>query len=420
MKTIFKSLFAGALMIGMLGCSDYVTEIDPPIDVLTDDLLSSEENIPFVVTGVQARMAQSHDAVTVLAGGLSDELIFDDAVPNATFPTFREIDQGDIIFDNNSVDGVYNTLHEARYFADNLLERVDGIGSFEDASVEANARYWGNFVAGISRYWLGSYFGEVQTQGGSPINESATIPQAELYNQAITYFTTALQFADAYQAKVTNSMIGKVQLMNGNYGAAVGPLQAGLKQGDLPFESLHNNESANNWRAQAGAQRAQFVVDQRFADYIAADPNEANRILLTVQHTDPSGYVYYRQDEYPDNSSPIRIISWQEVNLMLAECTLRGQSAGDALALVNAVRAASGIDALNSVNIATLFVERDKELFTEGNRVLDQRREPTVGWHIQQGTSYSVPSTTVDVTWTPWQFLPITSQERNQNENVGE
>lgn len=419
MKTFSLKLIALLVLGSVISCSDYVTDIDQPIDVITDGSLDNPNNIPFITTGVQARFAQTHDIITCLAGGLSDELIFDDAVPNATFPTYREIDINDIIFDNNSVDGLYSNLNEARFYADNLLERLDGLGTLEDATAETNARFWGNFVAGVSRFWLGAYFGETETEGGAPIDRSATIPQAQLYADAISRLQTALGFADAYQTKVVNSMIGKIHLLNGDYAAATTALLAGLEEGDAPFNSLHNNESANFWRANAGNQRAQFVVDERFAQYIADDSNEANRIKIEPQHTTGTGYIYYRQAEYPENGSPIRFISWEETYLMLAECALNGQAnAGDALGLVNSVRAASSIDPLPSIDLPTLFVERDKELFTEGNRLLDQRRSSIVGWHIQQGSTYSVPSTDLQITWVPWQYMPITAEERNQNPNI--
>ena len=86
---------------------------------------------------------------------------------------------------------------------------------------------------------------------------------------------------------------------------------------------------------------------------------------------------------------------------MLAELTLRGQNGGDALTLVNEVRASHGIDPLSSVDLDAFYVERDKELFVTGNRLPDERRFNK--WHLGAGT---------------WQYLPITSDERNSNPNL--
>lgn len=417
-NTLYLFLIAFGF-VGFTACADWAEGIDDPIDQLTDDNLNDESVIPFVVTGVQARFTQTHDRLTCEAGGLADELIFDDAVPNATFPTYREIDTGDILLDNNTVDGTYSNLNEARYYADNLLERVDGIGTFDDPAIEASARFWGNFVGGVTRFWLGAYFGPTETVGGAPIDKSAVIPSATLYADAVTKLTEALNHADAYQAKMVNTTIAHIHLISGDYAAAAASAANGLVSGDAPFQGLHNNESSNYWRGAAGNSRAQFVVDDWYVQLLLNEPEEAARIVIEQQAT-AGGHTYYRQALYPENGSPINFVTWQLNELILAECALRGQAgAGDALTRVNAVRASHGISALSSIDLAGLMVERRKELFTLGYRALDQRRAPeSGGWHIAQGSPYSVPSTTIDVLWTPWQYFPITSQERNQNPNV--
>lgn len=86
---------------------------------------------------------------------------------------------------------------------------------------------------------------------------------------------------------------------------------------------------------------------------------------------------------------------------MLAECYLNGV-AGDADAAINAVRASWGIDPLAApADLATLKVERDKELCWTGIRMVDQRRWGD--WHLAADT---------------WHYFPITERERNINPNI--
>jgi hypothetical protein len=85
---------------------------------------------------------------------------------------------------------------------------------------------------------------------------------------------------------------------------------------------------------------------------------------------------------------------------MLAELDVRDGNAAAALPRVNAVRASHTLAALAAIDLDGIYVERDKELFVTGVRLLDQRRFNR--FHLPAGT---------------WQFLPITDDERNNNPN---
>ena len=90
---------------------------------------------------------------------------------------------------------------------------------------------------------------------------------------------------------------------------------------------------------------------------------------------------------------------------MLAELALQGQSVGvNALDAVNAVRAAHGISNLGIVDLSILLHERDKELFCQGQRIIDQNRHADLlSWHLGESTT--------------WHFLPIPYEEELANPN---
>ena len=73
-------------------CEDYATSVDPLIDQVEDDRLTNESSVEFLINGLNTRFATTHDVLMLIAGLLSDELLFDPNIPNATFPTFRDID----------------------------------------------------------------------------------------------------------------------------------------------------------------------------------------------------------------------------------------------------------------------------------------------------------------------------------------
>ena len=392
LKLIFGTLF---LIVIIYSCKDYVTNIDPLIDQIEDPRLNDQSQLPFLIAGVQTRFANATSRLNNIADGLSDEFIFDQNVPNATFPTFGDIDRGEILTDNNSTRGPYTALGQYRFYADNLIERV-GKMTINDNNLKNEALYTGNFFGAYARYQYATYWGNAPQTGGSPIDGSAFISSNALYDQAITMFKEALKYtSDPATTRIVNSCIARAYLYKGDFANAATYAKQGMANGDAPFQALHNVQESGDYWGNSGAGRSQFVCDFRFKGYIDADPNEANRIELASKLGNDKTTTYYYQNKYPTNDAPEEEMTWQENNLMLAELALRGQSTGDALALVNEVRS------LASVDLDVIYVERDKELFCTGSRLPDERRFNK--WHLGSGT---------------WQYFPITIDEINSNHNL--
>jgi len=401
----FLMAFSTLLMalMAMSACTEFSESVDPLIDQVADPDLSRETQLNFLITGVQVRFATTHDNVMVLASGLSDEFIFDSNVPNATFPTYRDIDDGVITLENNSVDAAYNPLGELRFFSDDLVRRTGAL-TVSDAALMKRALYTGHLYGGIARYFYATYFGlEVTGGGGGVIDNGPFIPSAQMYDLALDKLQMALTNAPgAYEAKVVNSIVARIHLIRGNFALARTSAAAGLVAGDRAFQSLHSTESTNLYWQQAGLGRPQYVCDPRFLAYVTADPAERSRIALSPINglQRPTPVVYQRQAKYATESSPIDFISWQENELMLAELDVRDGNAAGALTRVNAVRAFRTLSALTAIDLDGIYLERDKELFVTGIRLVDQRRFGR--FHLPAGR---------------WQFLPITDDERNNNPN---
>lgn len=398
MKNIIILVFI-TLALFSTSCEDYVTNVDPLIDRVEDNRLDNPAQLNFLIKGNYTRFATTQDVLLVLADGLSDQFIFDGDVPNATFPTFDEIEKGEIRIDNNSVDGAYNPLGELRFFADDLVRRTNSL-TVEDAALKNEALFTGYFFGGIARYFYATYFALNPDQGGGVIDNGPFIPSSDMYDLALEKFNDALPLAkDDYTKRLVNSLIARTALYKGDNALAATHAAQGLVEGDEPFQSLHNALSDNYYWQQAGVPRSQFVVDFRFKDYVDADPKEVARIPLAVRKGN-SGKDFYYQVKYPTDGSSLPTMTWQENNLMIAELVLRGNGSGDPLALVNAVRTSHGLDALAAVDLDIIYLERDKELFMQGQRLPDQRRFNK--WHLGADK---------------WKYLPITENERNNNPN---
>lgn len=384
------------------GCSNFVQDIEPPIDEVQDQFLD-ESQIPYEIIGLQQQFGQGYGQSAMLGDLLSDQCFFDTRVQNATFPTYANIDQGNPLRDNNSTTAAMLPLGRAYYISKDLIERVNRIGTFQDESLRQQALYNAYLYGGLVRFTWASYYGLGPDQGGG-FDEGGGpfVPSAQLYDRAVALWTEALQYANEVQQRTLYSLIARAHLYNGKYAQARDAAQRGMRPGDAPFVARYSTQDNNPWYFGGGRGRTQIVVADRFQTYLAEDPAEASRIPIE-RAPSAAGTVFYRQAKYPDRESSLPIITWQENHLMLAELALRlDNDATTALTLVNEVRASRNLSPLSAVDLDVIYVERDKELFVQGQRLMDQRRFNR--WHLPAGT---------------WKYLEITERERLSNPNLG-
>lgn len=407
MKNIkFLLILALFLGLGFTACTDYVQDIDPPINLITDDLLNDPAHASFLLAGMENRFSNIHSEINMLAGALADELIYDSRVEGASFPTFDEIDKGQITLENASVSNALARIGSFRFHADNLVNRAGSIefDTLDIADVAARDAmiFWGNYYGAIARYFYAAYIGLDKTTGGGVIDGGEFIPSAQMYQLALDKLTAADALANSWQRRIINTFRAKMYLAQGMYPEAKTAAQAGLQEGDPALFSRYSAVTIDNWWwGYAGRGRTQMVPHPRFRQYINADPNESNRLPMDGPMSN-LGYSYYVQAKY-DRESNSDFVNWQENFLILAETSIRvDNNPTIALNYINAVRRSHGIAALEgTATLDMIYVERDKELFGMGTRVTDQRRFDRWRWDG-------------DV----WFYLPITNSERNTNNNL--
>jgi len=220
---IFTSIFVFS------SCKDYVSNVDPLISQVKDEDLTTPSQLPFLIKGVKTRFANATERLYVIADGLSDEFFFSQNVPNATFPTFRDIDKGIISLDNNSVRGPYTAMGQYRFLADNLVERV-GKMTIGDASLKNDALFTGYFYGGYARFQYATYMGLTETQGGSPIDGGPFIASAKMYDLAIGKFKEALKYTtNPATIRMVNSVIARSYLFKEDFANAVTQIRNGKR-----------------------------------------------------------------------------------------------------------------------------------------------------------------------------------------------
>jgi len=408
MKANLQRYFALTLLVVasqlLSSCDSFVDDTHKPFDSISDEQLDSESEIGFLISGVQTRFAHSYAFASVYAGGLSDELVYTELAPGATWPEYREIDAGNIPPSSFQMEDISVIMGELRFYADDLLERLDRI-SFSDSGLENEARFVSNFYGGVARYFYATYMGLDPTNGGGVISASASdlgsfTPSMEMYDLASAKLNSAMAFASGTQMQQVQTLLARIALFKGDYESARSAASNGMGEGSPPFEALFSVQLSNAWLWEAGEKRAHLVTDDRYAGYLNSDASEAGRILLAPT---PSfdGSALFVPGFYPQETSTIPFLTWQENELILAEVEIRTGDAASALSRINRVRASHGVSPALSATLEDLIVERDKELFAKGMRLPDQRRFDL--WHLGAGT---------------WQYLPISLTERSQNPNL--
>lgn len=468
-------LFSVVLLAGAVtACDTFVSEVDTPKDSTPEETFTTPQDINFLANGVKTQGANATSFLAVTSGLLSDQFRFG-RNSDATFPTFAAPDQGLPTPLNTSVGDATRALGEYRRLADNLLQAAERPEEYPSSApiTKQEAEFIGTFHGAIARYYYATYVGLNPRDGGGVINESAFIPSPAMYDSARVKFNRALALAPtakdsanvrsahARSALYAGTQFDDVPGYDDALQRAADLAANGLKPGDAPFDAKFSVQEPNYWWDQAGPGRYQIVAMddtlnglvngthkdfsqiRSFPAVLATNPNERRRIPLAQKgwvDEDGNVQIEFGQIKYAIEDTPTPIISWEEVHLIRAELEMRGYSTGStsALDLVNEVRAGGtlpgrGIDeitvtiigsadatytinrnepfdlsALDDVDLERLAVERDRTLFGQGQRLPDQRRLDAVDWHLRE---------TIQGQQT-WQYLPLTSQERDNNPNL--
>ena len=444
MKKIFTSLY---LLLIFTGCESFVENTSSSMSYVTDEEINDPANIPFLVNGVLNDYSHAHTYVSLWADLLSDALVNDGKVQGSTDVRGEYLDNGSYDPTVGSYAPPYQAIAKVWRSANSLKLRLDLMDG--DESSEKLGYYIAYLYQALPCYLLGTYYGNgpnYPDDGGATLNESPFLPSGNLYSMAIAYFDTAMVYADDHQEKIIHSLLGRQYLYNGNYSAAAQHASLGLQQSDESFNALPGEEDPwPNWYwYEAGSNRTRYTLASRFKLLLGEDfedingngvwdttetftdcaiigadvgqgdgvynppsePQESSRILLSAAAMTPGqNYTRYFQMKYPFADSPVPIIDWKENHLILAELALRGESVNvTAIDAINAVRLSHGLQSLNSVDYEVLLNERDKELFCQGQRLIDQNRfSDVLNWHLPESDT--------------WHYLPVPFEEVLNNPN---
>jgi starch-binding outer membrane protein, SusD/RagB family len=397
-----------------VACTAFVQNIAPSPYGLTEEFVNTEEQVPALIVGVQGNFDQSYGSLSLTGSMLSDELFTNFALVSAGLNVFSTTDGSNfssVRLNNRAFETEYAKVAKVRLLADTLLTRLSAIsfGAGEKSQrLRDEAFYTAYFYGAAARYLLATNFGLRQDGGGGgTINNSAFIPSGELYRDALARLDSAKRYTaeGSPERRILETFIARIYLLTAQYASAEAAAGRGMRASDRPLNAVFARDNDpfynlfNPWISYYNRNpNNEAFTDKRFPDYIAQDSLEARRVRVLRRNV--SGMTLYNQGRYTRNDSPIPFLTWQENELMLAECKIRRGVSG--LEHINRVRAFYGLKALETATLETIITERDKELFCTGMRLPDQRRFNR--WHLDAGT---------------WQYLPIPQSERDLNPNLG-
>ena len=396
-------------------------KIDSPQYFVSDSSFKYRKSLPLLTEGVLINLMYVYSDLASASDLISDQIEFSQTVNFSTFSVYDQLDgrgrvdladDGSRFHENFSCVNNYAAVGRLRKHADFLIETVSSFDDTNSTAFDTSAFYVGYLAGGLSRSLYATYFALTSDgESGSPIDDSVMIYNSEMFSDARSKYFAAMPYASDEEKRVLHSLIGKTYLLEQNYTDAATQLNQGMEVGDAPFKVLYNQGYPNNYYKHMGVGRAQGVVPYRFIDYLSEDPLEENRLSFVMVET--SGDQRHVQTKYPDASSPINIISWQENYLMLAEVSLRGTSVDiSPIDAVNAVRAEHNLEALEAVDLDVVYLERDKELWCTGNRASDQTR-----WNRWHNTT-NVGTEAEETIYGGWRYLSISMYEKNNNPNI--
>jgi len=375
------------------------------------------QNADLIVAGAVNDFACALNSYVVASGMAAGELF--DASQTAARWSYdrRTVLPGDATYSTAGCTGlgVYTPISTARYTADQALAKL---AEWTDAEVPDRAKLQGTaaLYAGFSYVLLAEGFCEATVNVGPLLSTNNLLDSAE------ARFTTAINSATKTgdQTTLNAAYVGRARarLDKGDKAGAASdaakvPLSFSLvTSADASVGARQNRVYVENNTGTNGVTIA--TAYRNLTVQGAPDP----RVVVVDANLAASDQVnrIFRQTKYASRATPLPIATGVEAQLILAEA--QGASGGG-VATLNALRARPGVGlpaltAAEQANFqATVYSERSRELFLQGNRWFDVRRGnltlvPATNTPYPKGGSYG-----------DQRCWPLPDVERFANPNLG-
>jgi len=389
-----------------------------------DDALNNPIILKNVANGAEGALHQAFDDYIVYTELLSDEI-----ESTSTWIDWEDVSEGRVRHDwpnQFSFSFTQDQILQARFAAQSATERINKVLAADAATSPLRAQTM--LVDALSDLLLGTGYCESPLVADGPRS-----PDTEVFAQAVTKFTAGLEAAQAItgdadaQRKWTNvahAGRARANLMAGNYDAAKADAQAvdpGFEYQALYSEAggysttSNPGEQFNQNRNRSGGLRRLYHSRVHVIDSVTtgvaylrdwSSGQDDHRMAVTRfegQLGVNNRFAYYGITKYADRTSPIRMLSKIESNLVEAEVAMRAGDYATEAQILNVMRARPGV-ALPPITITTaadaqdaLVNERMAELWVEGSRMQDLYRFNLVTQKLGPSRATKLPLSTTEV-----------------------
>lgn len=320
-------------------------------------------------------------ALTILATGLvSDELM------NGTSQTaYIRLDKG--FFDKQawnraaSIYNVYNQLSQGRWVANFALNKIRKIVKDPNDIRIAKAEFWNAF----SLVLLADSWKQITLDGKAPITPIKT------YKMALSKLKDALSIASKQKSKYQAYILGLLARVDYSLYVATNKKSYLAKATSYAKQALSVDKhfilkGAYNSTDQPNAvfnnmNNSTLPIAPQIVYHHLKDPysgQEDPRVKFgSFRGLSALGDSVFNELKYPAIDSPIPVVKWQEMNLILAENALMNNNIPREMNYLNKNRKVVGLPAMHTNDRSTarkyLIYERKATFWLEGRRWMDMR-----------------------------------------------
>ena len=417
--------YAGAIALVVFGAACGSALDVPNPQAFGDDALNNPIILKNVANGAEGSLHQAFDDYIVMT-----ELLSDEVESTSTWIDWEDVSEGRIRHDwpsGGAFSFSQDQLLQARYAATSATERINKVLGADAQTSPLRAQTI--LVDALADLLLATGYCE------SPLaaNEGRS-SDTLVFQQAITKFTDGLAAAQAITgdpdalAKWTNVAYAgraRANLMAGNYDAAKADAQAvdpGFEYQALYSEAggysttSNPGEQFNQNRNRSGGLRRLYHSRVHVIDSVTtgeaylrdwSSGQDDHRMAVTRfegQLGVNNRFAYYGITKYADRTSPIRMLSKIESNLVEAEVAMRAGDYATEANILNVMRARPGV-ALPPIPVPgdagaaqnALVNERMAELWVEGSRMQDLYRFNLVTQILGPSRATKLPLSTTEV-----------------------
>ncbi len=416
------------LLLGACDALDDLMSVDKPT-VVPAEVIDDPLKAPLMVNGVVADLECAFGAYVVMGGMIGEEFI--DATQTADRWPYdkREVQPGDARYSTFTCQslGVYTPLSTARFTADGALTRLQG---WTDEQLPGMNRQ--RLIATVAAYAGYAYLLLGEGFCSAAVDHGPELAPQQLFAMAEERFTTAMTAAAAAgttaedvsllnlarvgraRARLNQSAATPAKLALAGQDAALVPagfVRLATAAGPGDDRRLNRVFSENN-------QSQTVAVGPHYRGLTVNGVADPRVVVTDAGKTATDGTRIWVQGKYASLAAGIPLASYDEARLILAEVALRTGSPGEAVNIINALRATQGVepytDGVTAPEVMALLIEeRRRELFLEGHHLYDAIRfdialQPAAGSAFSKGGTYGNTK-----------CMPLPNVERFNNPNIG-